>query len=185
MKRILLVDNYDSFTYNLAHLLEAIGCEVCTVYNDAVDLSTLHIYDAIVLSPGPGLPDDAGQMPQVIKQAIGQIPILGVCLGMQALALHLSGSLYNQTKVKHGVQETIQLELSPLFKGIGSAMAVGLYHSWAVRPEGDFEVIARSDSGIVMAISNEELKLYGVQFHPESIMSPKGKELLTNFVNGI
>jgi len=155
------------------------------VFNDAVDLKSLHTYDAIVLSPGPGLPQDAGQMPEVIKSAIGKIPILGVCLGMQALALNLGGALYNQTTVKHGVQETIELNSSALFKEIGTEMEVGLYHSWGVHSEGDFEVIALSKSGVVMAISNEGLKVFGVQFHPESIMTPNGKVLLTNFVNGI
>lgn len=185
MKRILLIDNYDSFTYNLAHLIEAIDCEVDTVFNDAVDLKSLHAYDAIVLSPGPGLPQNAGQMPEIIKNVIGQIPILGVCLGMQALALNLGGSLYNQTTVKHGVQEIIDLNSSVLFKEIGTEMVVGLYHSWGVHSEGNFEVIALSKSNVVMAISNEALKVFGVQFHPESIMSPKGKVLLTNFVNAI
>lgn len=182
MKRILLVDNYDSFTYNLAHYLEALGCEVVTQFNDVIDVDVIPQFDGIVLSPGPGLPSNAGLMPEIIERFLGKIPILGVCLGMQGIAVHLGGDMYNQPKVKHGVKETIQLEKSLFFEGIGSEMEVGLYHSWAVTEEGNYKVIAKSQSGVIMAIENQEMKCLGVQFHPESIMTPMGKVVLGNFL---
>ena len=182
MKRILLVDNYDSFTYNLAHYLEALDCEVTTQFNDCINLDTVSQFDGIVLSPGPGLPSEAGLMPQIIARYIGEIPMLGVCLGMQGMALYLGGEIYNQKTVKHGVKETIQLEDSEFFKGIGTEMEVGLYHSWAVTDDGSYKVVARSLSGVIMAIENAEMKCFGVQFHPESIMTPMGKALLGNFL---
>ena len=182
MKRILLVDNYDSFTYNLAYYLEALGCSVATQFNDTVDLSSLFDFDAIVLSPGPGLPSEAGLMPEIIKTSLGKIPVFGVCLGMQGMAEFLDAEIYNQSEVKHGVQEEIGVSQVSLFNGVGECMEVGLYHSWAVSEDGNFEVIARSKSGKVMAIQNEVLLCYGVQFHPESIMTPKGRMVLENFL---
>lgn len=145
-------------------------------------ISTIDIYDKIVLSPGPGLPNEAGGMMDLIGQIDSKIPVLGVCLGMQAIAEYSGGTLYNQEEVKHGVAEKIQCEVSLLFKGLPSVMEVGLYHSWAVEEKGEFVVTARSESGVVMAIENQERKLYGVQFHPESIMTPNGKDILHNFL---
>ena len=185
MKRILLVDNYDSFTYNLAHYLEGLDCDVITEYNDKTDLDRLSEYDAVVLSPGPGLPSEAGLMPEIIKICIGDIPLLGVCLGMQGMAEYLGGEMYNQQVVKHGVEEVIDVFDSVLFEGVGDSMNVGLYHSWAVFEHGDFDVVARSKSKTVMAIQNEALQCYGVQFHPESVMTPKGKMVLKNFLRTI
>tara|TARA_B110000305_G_scaffold97003_1_gene109356 strand:- start:860 stop:1414 length:555 start_codon:yes stop_codon:yes gene_type:complete len=183
LQRILLLDNYDSFTYNLCHYLEAEGAVVDVVLNDQLNCSTLDLYDKIVLSPGPGLPMDSGDLMEVIRLSDGVRPVFGVCLGMQAMAEYLGGSLYNQKQVKHGVGEKIQLESSLLFQGFPSEIDVGLYHSWAVNTEGDFEVISRSRQNVIMAIENKSKNFYGVQFHPESILTPLGKGIIKNFLN--
>lgn len=182
MKRILLVDNYDSFTYNLVHYLEALDCEVTVCYNDSIPTQVLELFDAVVLSPGPGLPEESGDLLLFIDRFLGQLPMLGVCLGMQALALQLGGEIYNQKMVKHGLQESISVEKSTLFSTREESFEVGLYHSWAVREDDNYEVTAKSLSGVIMAIENREKRCYGVQFHPESIMTPRGKEVLQNFL---
>lgn len=182
MKRILLVDNYDSFTYNLAHYLEALGCDVDVVYNDQIPEEIEGAYEAVVLSPGPGLPEEAGGMMALIEQIAGRVPIFGVCLGMQALAQYFGGTLYNQRVVKHGIQESIYAEEKGIFSGIADPVKVGLYHSWAVNEEGNYEVIARSESGTVMALQNRMNRCTGVQFHPESVMTEHGKQMLENFL---
>ncbi len=182
MQRILLLDNFDSFTYNLAHYLRNLNVEVDVVRNN-VPIQAVFQYDKIVLSPGPGLPNEAGNMMELLQEVDGKIPVLGVCLGMQAIALHLGGELYNLNDVKHGVQESVTVKGASLFEGVPSRIDVGLYHSWAVRENSNYEIIATSDSGVVMAIQNLERKLYGVQFHPESIMTPNGLNILENFVS--
>lgn len=139
-------------------------------------------YDKIVLSPGPGLPLDAGNMMRLIEEVGGEIPILGVCLGMQGIAKYLSGEIFNQEIVKHGVQEKVYCGVSELFSGIPNEIEVGLYHSWAVKEHSNYSVTARSDSNVIMAIENTERKLYGVQFHPESVMTPNGMEIVKNFL---
>lgn len=182
MQRLLLLDNYDSFTFNLAHYLTGLGVEVEVMKNDAINIDPLS-FDGIVLSPGPGLPRDAGRMNEIIQLSVDKIPVLGVCLGMQAIGEFLGGELYNLHQVKHGVQETVQLLRSPLFEDLKEEMEVGLYHSWAVKEDsGDFQSIAKARNGVLMALSNEKRKLYGVQFHPESVMTPLGKTILKNFV---
>jgi anthranilate synthase component 2 len=177
-----LLDNYDSFTYNLLHYLEGEGVSVDVIMNDEIELKTLHEYDKVVLSPGPGLPSESGSLKEVVKVLKGKVPILGVCLGMQAIAEEMSGRLYNQKLVKHGVSESIQIFNSRIFEGLANRIQVGLYHSWAIDDSGDYSVTALSDSGVVMAIENKENQLYGVQFHPESIMTPDGKEIINNFL---
>lgn len=181
LKRVLLLDNYDSFTYNLKHYLSGLGIDVVVVRNNEFD-HDLTSFSHIVLSPGPGLPKDAGCMPEIIRQSAGKIPILGVCLGMQAIGEFLGGKLYNLPNVKHGVQEEIQVEKSILFPGMEKAIQVGLYHSWAVDEKGNYRVTARSNSGVVMALESDVQKMFGVQFHPESIMTDYGKEILSNFI---
>jgi len=185
LKRILLVDNYDSFTYNLVHYLEALDCAVTVCYNDAIPSEITASYDAIVLSPGPGLPEESGDLMGFIKTYLGKIPMLGVCLGMQAIALELGGSIYNQKRVKHGLQEQISVTQSCLFKRSEDDFDVGLYHSWAVNASDNYRVVGRSKAGIIMAIENVEQRCFGVQFHPESIMTPKGREVLQNFLETI
>lgn len=145
-------------------------------------ISGIDMYDKIILSPGPGLPREAGCMMELLRQVDSHIPVLGVCLGMQAIAECCGGNLYNQKEVKHGVSEPIDCEPSVLFEDLPKELNVGLYHSWAVAEQGDFNVTARSKSGIVMAIENAQRKMYGVQFHPESVMTPNGKDMLRNFL---
>lgn len=192
MSKILLLDNYDSFTYNLRHALEKCDVDVDVVRNTIHVSHAARDYDAICLSPGPGLPSEAGRMNELIQSSIGKIPILGVCLGMQALALHLGAELYNLKQVRHGVQVKIDVGNSVLFKGVGPQMDVGLYHSWAVAEESceqkgnqGCRVSALSVEGVVMAIENADLRCWGFQFHPESVMTPKGIQLLKNFVDQI
>ncbi len=185
MKRILLVDNYDSFTYNLVHYLESLGCEVHVCFNDAIPVNIVGCYDGVVLSPGPNLPEQSGQLLPFLKKNLGELPILGVCLGMQALVFLSGGTLFNQKEVKHGVQEEVEVIESGLFSRNDSAYLVGLYHSWAVSEEGDYRVTARTKGGVVMAIENELKRFYGVQFHPESIMTPEGKEVLSKFLEKV
>ncbi|MDX2361451.1 MAG: aminodeoxychorismate/anthranilate synthase component II [Crocinitomicaceae bacterium] len=180
MLRLLLLDNYDSFTYNLKHYLDALDVEVDTYRNDAE--FNIDAFDAVILSPGPGLPKDAGKLMKVIQQVDGKIPVFGICLGMQALAEHLGGELYNQKLVKHGVQESINLGVSPLYNGLPETMEVGLYHSWAIHESDAYTVNARSDDGVIMGIENPKRLMYGVQFHPESIMTSNGQEVLSNFL---
>lgn len=181
MIEILVVDNYDSFTFNLVHYLERLECKVTTIKNDEpypIDIE----FQGIVLSPGPGLPSDAGKLMEILKQKAGVTPILGVCLGMQAIGLYLGGKIYNQHHVKHGVSEKIKTRLSTLFTEEG-VQEVGLYHSWAIDGSGDYIVSAESESNIVMAIERSEEKLFGVQFHPESVLTENGLLILKNFLN--
>jgi len=185
LPHILLVDNYDSFTYNLAHYLELMGVRLTVCFNDQIDITKLSEYDGVILSPGPGLPQNAGQMPELVRGLLGKIPILGVCLGMQCLAEQLGGELFNQMRVKHGVQETILLDDSLLFLGLDKKIQVGLYHSWAVYEKGDFRVTSRSLENRIMSLENLEKKCFGVQFHPESILTPEGVQILQNFVRYI
>lgn len=185
--KILLLDNYDSFTYNLLHYLEKIEeVEVSVILNDEIDLSTIESFDAVVLSPGPGLPSQAGKLLAVIQKAIeSEKPILGVCLGMQALANHFGVDLYNQEKVKHGVSEVCEIsEHSSIFKDIPSTINVGLYHSWAVKSELNSELIplAFSENNVLMAMQHRSKRIYAVQFHPESILTEFGNKMIENFV---
>lgn len=183
MQRILLLDNFDSFTYNLCHYLEQLDVKVDVFRNDDI-IPSLEKFDKVVLSPGPGLPENAGCMTDLINRVKGVKPVLGVCLGMQAIAQVLGGDLYNQENVKHGLEETIYQNGSFLYKDLPKELQVGLYHSWAVKKgKGVFRITAVSKDDIVMSIENEALKLYGVQFHPESIMTPEGLKILQNFLN--
>lgn len=184
--KILVVDNFDSFTYNLVHYLEALGSEVTVIRNTEADIDHLNSFDKIVLSPGPGLPREAGSLLQLIAQNYKRIPILGVCLGMQALGDFFGEKLYNLDEVKHGVSEKIRL-ITPgkLFKNLPVEFEVGLYHSWAVELKDNsiFFPTAVSNNGVMMAFEHKHLPLYGVQFHPESVMTDVGKQLLINFLN--
>lgn len=183
--KILLIDNFDSFTFNLSHYLKALGVEVEVIRENEYTSDHQEGADRIVLSPGPGLPKDSAGMLKCLEDSIGRKPILGVCLGMQAIAEFTGGKLYNQNKVKHGVQEYIdQLGDSILFQKVPNRFQVGLYHSWAVELPflSHFDVTAISSSGVIMAIESVKQKLFGVQFHPESIMTPNGKTILKNFL---
>lgn len=185
--KVLLLDNFDSFTYNIAHYIEGLGVDVDVIDNENIDLSSVTFYDAIVLSPGPGLPNNSGKLMDVLKMGIeNNQPILGVCLGMQAIALHFDDSLYNQQVVKHGVSEIIcQTNFkSTLFYGLTEQFEVGLYHSWAVQLKSDspLKVTSLSKSKVIMSLEHFSAPVFGVQFHPESIMTPQGNKMIENFI---
>ena len=183
---IVIIDNYDSFTYNLVHLIASLGANVTVLKNDNLDLVQLENFDKIVLSPGPGLPEEAGKTMDVIKTYASIKPILGVCLGHQAIALAYGASLTNLPTVCHGLS-TIGLNLGndPIFKGLPAKVAMGRYHSWVVTRESvcpPLEITALSDDGLVMGIRHKHLKLHGIQFHPESILTPEGKTIVNNWL---
>jgi len=186
--KVLVFDNYDSFTYNLVHLAEYIlQSKVDVILNDKIKVEEVASYDKIILSPGPGLPRQAGVLLDLIKIWSGKIPILGVCLGHQAIAEAFGGSLVNLTKVFHGVATPVRImdENTLLFRGIISPLMVGRYHSWVVDrnslPAG-FKITAEDEEGSIMAMSNEKLGLHSVQFHPESIMTDHGEVILRNWL---
>lgn len=184
--KVVIIDNYDSFTYNLSHLLKELGAEVTVLRNDQFDLADLEGYDKIVLSPGPGIPSEAGLMPQVIKLYADKKPMLGVCLGHQAIGEAFGGKLTNLTDVFHGVQTTAKnLHNDYLFDGLADEVQVGRYHSWVVDAQ-DFpeclEVTALSDEGQVMALRHKTLDVHGIQFHPESVLTPEGRTIVGNWL---
>ena len=184
--RLLLIDNYDSFTYNLAYMLRSTGVDLEVRRNDKLDLE-IHQFDGLILSPGPGIPEEAGELMQIIQRAGRSMPVLGVCLGHQAIAECYGGELYNLPKVYHGVQGRIyqSVGIHKLFKGVPRMFEAGRYHSWAVRavslPKG-IQVIAIDDQEEIMAIQVSDTDIYGIQFHPESILTPEGKTILNNFL---
>ncbi len=185
--KILLFDNYDSFTYNLVHAIKSLGYENVDVYrNDKIELSQIDLYDKIILSPGPGLPSEAGIMMEVIKKYAGKKSILGVCLGHQAIAEAFGAKLENIPTVFHGVQTAIKIMKEDyLFAGLPNEILAGRYHSWIVS-KSDFpdelEVTAVDKAGDIMALKHKTLDLHGVQFHPESILTPDGVQIIQNFL---
>lgn len=183
--KILLIDNFDSFTFNLAHYLEGMDAVVDVIRENDYCTGMGKAYDKIILSPGSGLPKARKGMMQCIEENFGKKPILGVCLGMQALAEFTNGKLFNQQAVKHGVEERInRFGDSVLLEGVPAQFKVGLYHSWAVDVEESkvWVISSKSKSNIAMSIECAEKKAYGVQFHPESIMTKEGKRILSNFL---
>ena len=184
---ILLLDNYDSFTYNLHHYLLDFTEDVTVKRNDEIRAVEADRYSHIVLSPGPGLPQAAGVLMELIDTQATKKPILGVCLGMQALAEHFGATLYNQEVVKHGITTHIKTQPdSVLFRGLPESFQVGLYHSWAVDETtlpNNFMVSARSRENVVMAVEHRSLPVCGVQFHPESILTEHGKAILANWLS--
>lgn len=183
--KVLLIDNYDSFTYNLVHYLEKMNVEVEVVRNDQ-EIPSLAGFDALVLSPGPGLPKESGKLMDVITDAYGRKPILGICLGMQALAEHTGASLYNRNGVMHGRTAKLQnVRESLLLRGVKDK-TVGLYHSWAIIAKGlpeEWTVCATAmDDCAPMVMENHKKSAYGVQFHPESILTAEGFKMMENWV---
>ncbi|WP_421753829.1 anthranilate synthase component II [Croceimicrobium sp.] len=188
--KLLLIDNYDSFTYNLEHYFSALGADVVVKRNREFSLEEVENYDAVVLSPGPGLPQEAGNCMELIDRYHRTKPILGICLGAQALAEYFGAELYNQQEVAHGVSRIVHREANTwLLKGLEESFSVGLYHSWAIRPQADFlnrfKVVAQRANSIVMAFEDEANPIAGIQFHPESIMTEGGREMLMNWMNKI
>ena len=185
--KILLFDNYDSFTYNLVHAIKSLGYENVDVYrNDKIELSQIDHYDKIILSPGPGLPSEAGIMMEVIKEYAAKKSILGVCLGHQAIAEAFGAKLENIPTVFHGVQTAIKIvEEDYLFAGLSKEILAGRYHSWIVSNNdfpSELEVTAVDEAGEIMALKHKTLDLHGVQFHPESILTPDGVQIIQNFL---
>ncbi len=184
---ILLIDNYDSFCYNLFQILEEEGAHVTVWRNDCFDLDDVEAFDKIVLSPGPGIPSEAGLLLQVIARYANTKPILGVCLGEQAIGEQFGAKLFNLPHVFHGIQTPAHIVADDyLFRGIERDILVGRYHSWVVQNEGlpdCLEVTAVSDEGQIMALKHRTLDVHGIQFHPESILTPCGRQIIANFVN--
>jgi anthranilate synthase component 2 len=185
--KILLFDNYDSFTYNLVHAIKSLGYDNVDVYrNDKIELSQIDQYDKIILSPGPGIPSEAGIMMEVIKKYAGKKSILGVCLGHQAIAEVFGAKLENISTVFHGVQTAIKIVKEDyLFAELPKEILAGRYHSWIVSKSdfpSELEVTAVDEAGDIMALKHKTLDLHGVQFHPESILTPDGVQIIQNFL---
>ena len=185
--KIVIIDNYDSFTYNLSHLVKELGTEVMVLRNDQFELSELQAFDKIILSPGPGIPSEAGLLLDVIRTYASRKPILGVCLGHQAIGEVFGAQLENLSDVFHGVATPCHIVADdPLFSGLERNITVGRYHSWVVSQEGlpdCLEVTAVSDEGQIMALRHRELNVHGIQFHPESVLTPEGKTIINNFID--
>jgi anthranilate synthase component 2 len=186
MTQILLIDNYDSFTYNLVHYLEELGAQVTVRRNDKLSLEEVEAFSHVVLSPGPGIPDEAGLLKEIIATYAATKKILGVCLGQQAIAEVFGGRLENLSEVYHGIATPIEIidPQATLFKDLPTEVVVGRYHSWVVSealPES-LKVTARDHEGQIMAIEHKEYPVHAVQFHPESILTPSGKKMLANWL---
>lgn len=185
---ILLLDNYDSFTYNLLHVVKELGATNIEVFrNDEISLEEVERFDKIILSPGPGIPEEAGLLLPIIRKYAPTKSILGVCLGHQAIGEAFGATLENLTEVYHGVQTPVNiLKEDVLFKGLGHEIPVGRYHSWVVSRK-DFpeclEITAESREGQIMALRHRTYNVHGIQFHPESVLTPQGKEIIKNFLN--
>lgn len=188
---ILLIDNYDSFTYNLSQYLEEEGgedVEVTVWRNDQFGLDDVERFDKIVLSPGPGVPDEAGLLKAVIRRYAPTKPILGVCLGEQAIGEVFGAEIYNLNTVFHGIQSSVRI-VAPdyIFDNLSDSIKVGRYHSWVVGKEdfpAELEVTAVSDEGQIMALKHRVYDVHGIQFHPESILTPEGRTIIRNFIYG-
>lgn len=208
--KIVIIDNYDSFTYNLSHLVKELGAEVTVLRNDRFRLEELEAYDKIILSPGPGIPEEAGMLLDAIRTYAGRKPMLGVCLGEQAIGQVFGGRLVNLSDVFHGVQTPvriaggneerrmkneefpknatgvdIRLEEDYLFNGLPVEFPVGRYHSWVVDTEGfpeSLAITAISPEGQIMALKHREYDIHGIQFHPESVLTPDGKRIVGNWM---
>ncbi len=185
--KILVLDNYDSFTYNLVHILRELKMDIDVYRNDKISLEDVGNYDKILLSPGPGVPKDAGIMPALLEKYGAEKSILGVCLGHQAIAEAFGSSIYNLPEVYHGVAtQAIQTTKDEkIFNGLPESFRVCRYHSWSVNPKNvsdKLEITAVDEKGNIMAIRHKEYNVKGVQFHPESILTEHGKEIIKNWI---
>ena len=187
--KILIIDNYDSFTYNLVHMVEEITGTFPAVFrNDEISINQVGEFDLIMLSPGPGIPDEAGILKEVIKTYAGVKPIFGVCLGLQAITEVFGGKIINLNDVYHGVATEMKVtdDSAVIFKDIPATFLAARYHSWAATDEGfpnELKVTARDEEGLIQAIEHVAYPISAVQFHPESILTGVGKQLVTNFIN--
>lgn len=186
--RLLILDNYDSFTYNIVHAARQLGFMPEVYRNDEISLDDVYVYDKVIISPGPGIPDEAGILPSLLERYAGSKSILGICLGEQAIGERFGARLRNLSEVYHGVQSpiTITVDDEYIFEGLPKRIDVGRYHSWVVDsvsfPE-TLEITAVSDDGEIMAIRHKSLDIRGVQFHPESVLTPEGLTILSNWLN--
>ena len=185
--KILVFDNYDSFTYNLVQIIEQIVDEKVDVFrNDQIPLENIEKYDKIILSPGPGIPEEAGILLELIKKYAPTKSIFGVCLGQQAIAEAFGGSLINLSEIYHGVAtESNQIKEHSIFKNLPKTLEVGRYHSWAVNPENfpeELEITSIDNNGMIMSLKHKTYDVHAVQYHPESILTPNGREILENFL---
>ncbi|WP_298780155.1 aminodeoxychorismate/anthranilate synthase component II [uncultured Polaribacter sp.] len=187
--KILILDNYDSFTYNLVHMVEKITGTFPAVFrNDEISIADVGNYDMIMLSPGPGIPDEAGILKEVIKTYAGIKPIFGVCLGLQAITEVFGGKIINLDDVFHGVATEMKVtdKNATIFKDVPETFLAARYHSWAATDEGfpeEIQVTARDEDGLIQAIEHKVYPISAVQFHPESILTEVGEQLVTNFIN--
>ncbi|MGB1307597.1 MAG: anthranilate synthase component II [Oceanihabitans sp.] len=186
MKKVLVIDNYDSFTYNLVHYLEDLNCEVTVKRNDKLTLEEVNAFDKIVLSPGPGIPDEAGLLKDIIKKYAATKSIFGVCLGQQAITEVFGGTLINLDQVFHGVATNVTtcVDNETLFNGLEKTFPVGRYHSWVVDPNLPevLEATSFDENSQVMSLRHKIYDVRAVQYHPESVLTPNGKQILENWV---
>lgn len=186
-QQLVIIDNYDSFTFNLVHYFEGLGCAVTVFRNDQFDLEDLQDFDAIILSPGPGLPKDAGLTMQVLHHYANTKKILGICLGHQAIGEYFGAQLENLAQVVHGQSSEITVldTNETIYHNLSLPISVGRYHSWAISKQ-DFpdclEITAEDQEGCIQSIKHKSLPIYGLQFHPESILTPQGKAILANWL---
>ena len=187
MIKVLVIDNYDSFTYNLVHYLEDLGCEVTVKRNDQLTLEEVEPFEKIVLSPGPGIPDEAGLLKDIIKEYSPTKSILGVCLGQQAIGEVFGGKISNLDNVYHGVATNIDIKVDDesMFKGLDKTIEVGRYHSWVVDADlpDELEATSYDVNGQVMSLRHKIYDVRAVQFHPESVLTSDGKKMLENWIN--
>lgn len=187
IKKILVIDNYDSFVYNLVHYLEELDCKVVVRRNDQLHIDDPEEYDKILLSPGPGIPDEAGLLKPIIEKYAATKCILGVCLGMQAIGEVFGGTLLNLDEVHHGVATKINLFVKDeyIFDGLENELIVGRYHSWVVEKNlpPTLQATSYDEKGEIMSLRHKEFDVRGVQFHPESVLTPEGKKMISNWVN--
>lgn len=185
--KVLIFDNYDSFTYNLVHMVEYILQQKVDVFrNDQLPMEEVKVYDKIILSPGPGIPSEAGKLLELLSTYKTSKSILGVCLGHQAIGEAFGGTLTNLTNVYHGIATPVDiLHSNGIFEGLPNKINVGRYHSWVVNKEGlpeELEVTARDESGMIMAMQHKTFDVTGVQFHPESVLTPDGEKMMRNWL---
>ena len=185
--KILLIDNYDSFTYNIAHIVKDLGYKLTVLRNDKYEMSDLEKYDKIILSPGPGIPKEAGNLIATIKAFAGIKPIFGVCLGLQAIVENFGGDLINLEEVFHGVSTPVSIQNQHyIFNDVPTTFEAGRYHSWAANEKtlpNEIEILAKSNDGEIMAIAHKEYDISAVQFHPESILTKVGTTIIQNFLS--
>ena len=184
--KVVIIDNYDSFTYNLAHLVKELGADVTVFRNDQFQLPELERFDKIILSPGPGIPSEAGLLMDVIRKYAGRKPMLGVCLGHQAIGEAFGAKLTNLSEVYHGVATPCtQFGNDVIFDGLDKCIEIGRYHSWVVDRSGFpdcLDVTAVSGDGCIMGLKHKNYDIHGIQFHPESVLTPDGKKMVRNWL---